>query len=138
MTKIMGTVLLLASACLNAADQPVVDVRHNFTAAGRDESRAKRFWVFSVAGLAAANTFDVGSSWGKHELNGMLRSQDGTFGPRGTAAKIGLQGVFMATESLFVRHDTRGTRHRLAAWINLAAGAAITAVAARNVGIPRQ
>jgi hypothetical protein len=138
MTKTMVTVVLLSSACLHAADQEATEGQRNIIAADQKSARATRFWKISLAGLAAANALDVGSSWKKRELNGMLRSPDGTSGPRGILIKMGLQGGLLATEYPMIRHDWKGTRHRLAAWMNLAASAAIAAVAARNLTVPRQ
>ena len=45
----MGTVLLLASACLNAADQPVVDVRHSASYAGAAD-RCSRYNIYEIDG----------------------------------------------------------------------------------------
>jgi hypothetical protein len=138
MRKLTTTIVLLGSACLPAVGQSAIESPPHIVAAGQPAAPATRFWKFSLACVAAANALDVNSSWGKHELNGILRSPDGTFGARGTMIKMSFQSGFLATEFLIIRHDPRGTRHRLAAWINLAAGAAIAAVAAHNFGVPRQ
>ena len=137
MTTKIGAAVLLASACLYAAEPLAVVERPTAITHSQVGARDGRLWRFSLAGLAAANAMDIGSSWGKRELNGMLQSPNGTFGSRGAALKLSFQGALVGSELLMLRHDRGGSRRRLAAWINLAATAAIVGVAAHNSRIPR-
>ena len=53
--------------------------------------------------LIVAHSLDMGSSWGKHELNPLLQSSDQTFGARGAAIKIGIVGLGLVAGELIVR-----------------------------------
>jgi hypothetical protein len=138
MIKRLGIAILLASACLWAAE-PVTRaaVEPEKMTDGHAGTRSERLWKLSLAGLAAANAADIGSSWGKRELNGALRSADGSFGARGAALKLSFQGALVGSELLLLRNDRRASRRRMAAWINVAAGAVIAGVAIHNSRIAR-
>jgi hypothetical protein len=94
------------------------------------------FWRVSVTALAAAHAMDIHSSWGKHELNGMLANSNGNFGAQGALVKLGLQGGLIGLEYLITRgHPTR-KMYRALGIVNFGAAAGIAGVAAHNYRVP--
>jgi hypothetical protein len=91
---------------------------------------AKKRWWVSVAAVAAASFADMHSSWGRRELNPMLRGPDGRFGTRGAAVKSSIVGASCGLQWLLLERKPHmagvlsGANWGLAAW---SAG-----VAARN------
>ncbi len=91
-------------------------------------------WKLSIGALAAANSLDTASSWGKCEQNGILAGPDGRFGVRGELVKAGLVGGLIAAEWLVTRRTPRATK--VFSFLNFGAAAGIGALAVRNFGIP--
>jgi hypothetical protein len=67
------------------------------------ERPSKTLWWTSVAVLSAASIADVRSSWGRTELNPVLRGPDGRFGARGLAVKLSATGAGTFLQWLVVR-----------------------------------
>jgi len=87
------------------------------------------YWA-SVAVLTAANVADVHSSWGKFEVNPLLRSADGRFGVRGAVVKSGISAGTLTVQALVLR---RWPHARKAASIaNFVAAGVVCWVAVRN------
>ena len=57
--------------------------------------------------LVVAQSLDIESSWGKHELNPLLQSPDQTFGARGASIKIGVVALGLVAGELIVRKHPR-------------------------------
>lgn len=99
--------------------------------------------LISYLAFVGANAFDAYSSQGKMEGNGVLANKDGTFGGwRSYGIKFGVVGVMGGLEWLIHRnkvHETNDSRKTDTAIqvVNYTAAAALTAVAARNMTIPR-
>jgi hypothetical protein len=96
----------------------------------------KKLWKVSLVSLAAANTLDITSSWGKRELNTALANPAGRFGTQGALIKLGLQGGLFGIEYLIARGHPAKRTYRVLSVINFGAAASFGAVAARNYGIP--
>ncbi len=96
-----------------------------------------RLWRFSVASLAVANALDVHSSWGKHELNGALAGGNGTFGARGAALKLGMQGALLGVEYLLTRGRPHPRLYRVLSYVNFSAAGVIGVTAMHNYSIQR-
>jgi hypothetical protein len=92
--------------------------------------RGKRRWLVSIVALVAAGAADVHSSYGGYEANPLLRSANGRLEVRGVAIKFGLLGAVAGVEHLIIRK--RPEAANTACVSNLAATAALTAVAVRN------
>jgi hypothetical protein len=122
-----------------ATPDPVVAAGPARPASTPDPRRpiSKRLWRISLASVAAANAFDIRSSWGKHELNATLAGGNGNFGARGVALKLSLQGGMVAVERLLLGRRPTGRAYRAAAIVNFMAASVIGGVAARNYGIPQ-
>jgi hypothetical protein len=75
-----------------------------------------------MAALAAASALDMHSSWGKRELNPLLRGPGGRFDTRGVAIKSSIVGTACGFEWLLMRKEPRlgstfvGVNLGLAAW----------------------
>jgi hypothetical protein len=111
-----------------------VAVGVSFAADANPKHRSTRkFWLASVAALAGASVLDAHSSWGKRELNPLLRGSDGRFGARGLAIKSSLTGGCVLLQWLLLRRDGEG--EKAAAVINSAIAAGLTAAAIRNLRI---
>ena len=99
------------------------------------EESGKRLWKVSLVSLAAANTLDVTSSWGKHELNTTLSNPAGRFGAQGALIKMGIQGGLFGVEYLITRGHPTKKLYRVLSVVNFGAAASFGAVAARNYRI---
>jgi hypothetical protein len=97
----------------------------------------RNLWRVSVTTLAAANTLDVQSSWGKHELNSTLAGPAGNFGKQGALLKLGFQGGLVGVEYLLTRHRPSARLYRALSIINFGAAGVVGGVAAHNYTIPR-
>ena len=53
--------------------------------------------------LVVAHSFDVKSSWGKHELNPLLQSPGQTYGARGASIEIGVVAAALVAGELITR-----------------------------------
>lgn len=76
-----------------------------------------------------ATSADAATSWGRVELNPLLRSADGRFGARGLGLKLGLFG---AVELVKWRLAKRYPRERWVRVLSLGPAAAFGGVAVRN------
>lgn len=82
----------------------------------------------SLLALSAATAVDTHSSWGRQELNPVLRR--GPFGPRQTAVKIGIVSGLAVFEYALVRKSHRYEKPLV--YTNFIAAGVTGAVAARN------
>lgn len=114
--KLMSVMVLLAGGML-AQDAPPVP------AAGM----GRLYWS-SVAFSAAGNGFDAATSWGRPELNPMMRSRDGRFGYRAAGLKVGYLAGTIIMQTRYLK------RHKRAITIaNFAAGGLWFAVGVSNL-----
>jgi hypothetical protein len=74
-----------------------------FCVAAHAESHLHKIFRATQAALLAGQSLDCASSWGKYELNPMLRSADGRFGGRGLSFKLGIAAGSLLAERLIVR-----------------------------------
>jgi hypothetical protein len=119
-------VAILSAALLFGGESAIV------TSPRFEETRrpSRKMWLASVALLAAASVADAASSWGRPELNPVLRSANGRFGGRAVGIKCGLVGATLTMEWLLGRN--RPQADRPFAWMNFAAGAGTAAAALHN------
>ena len=96
---------------------------------------SRRVWYASLAAIAVSNTLDIQSSWGKHELNGLLAGPGGAFTARSAGIKIGFQMPLIAVEFWQVRHSPSRASYWTSAVSNFAASGIFTRTAIRNYGI---
>jgi len=75
----------------------------NFSQDRQSSKLGKILYRSGQVAMVLAHSLDVGSSWGKHELNPLLQSPDQTFGARGAAIKIGVVGLGLVAGELIVR-----------------------------------
>jgi hypothetical protein len=75
----------------------------NFSQDRHSSKLGKILYRSGQAALVLAHSLDVGSSWGKHELNPLLQGPDQTFGTRGAAIKFGVVGLGLVAGELIVR-----------------------------------
>jgi hypothetical protein len=106
---------------------------------GQDQSlvrepvpQGRTLWRVSMLSLAAASAADMHSSWGKRELNPILRDSAGTFGGQGALIKLALQGGLAGAEYLLTRRHPGSKTFRLLTVVNFGAATGLGAVAARN------
>jgi len=92
------------------------------------ERGRKRLWKWSVAVLAAANTSDAISSFGRYELNPVLGM--GPFGARATGMKIGISAATVGVQYLILRRHPEAAR-KAAIW-NFGMAGLTGGIAARN------
>lgn len=103
--------------------------------------KQKHWWYASQASLAAANVLDVHSSWGKYELNPVLKSSDGRFGTKGVLLKAAIVGGLVGYQHLvyhkILRKEEDKKRFIKAATIaNFCLTGVFTGVAIHNYQIP--
>lgn len=82
----------------------------------------------SLLAVSAATAVDTHSSWGRHELNPVLRK--GPFGPRQAAVKIGIVGGLAVFEYALVKRSKKYEKPFV--YTNFVAAGVTGAVAARN------
>jgi hypothetical protein len=117
----LKTLLFLLGSCclLSAQDMP-------------STTPGKLLWRASLAALATANTLDVQSSWGKHELNPALAAPGATFGRENALIKLGMVGTLVGVEFLITRHRPSARLYRALGVINFGAAAAVGGTAIHN------
>lgn len=71
------------------------------------KSPLHKFFRVTQAALIAGQSLDCASSWGKYELNPILRSHDGTFGARGLSLKMGITAGTIAAEWFIKRKSAK-------------------------------
>jgi len=98
-------------------------------------SRWRSVWHVSQALLAGANAADAASSWGKNEANPLVRAGQ-RFSYGALAIKLGALSGGLAAQHYILRKSPG--QAKLFASANLAATAMLSAVAARNMRVPRQ
>ncbi len=64
---------------------------------------SKKIWWMTVAAVAGATLLDARSSWGKPELNPLLRGPNGRFGATGVSIKMGSIGAACAFQWFALR-----------------------------------
>ena len=104
-------------------------------AAAPAETRRGRVWRISVGLLAGAVAADAHSSWGRIEVNPLLRGPDGRFAARGAAVKGSLLGATVLTQYLLLRRAPKAEPYAAAA--KFAVASALAGVAAHNYALPR-
>ncbi|MCS7026563.1 MAG: hypothetical protein NZV14_17330 [Bryobacteraceae bacterium] len=101
--------------------------------------RFKRLWKMSVSVLAAASVMDVHSSWGRPEVNPLLRGPNGRFGAQGIALKTTILCGVIGAQYFLSRHHPTAAKY--GAVTNLVMAGLVSGVAMsnyhRNAGIPR-
>ncbi len=106
LATILAVVLALSSVNVLAQDRP----------AAPKSGSSKLYWT-SVVFSAAGTAFDTGTSWGRLELNPIMRSRDGRFGARAVGLKVVVPvGIVVVQRRFFKRHQ------KAMAVANLAAG----------------
>ena len=96
----------------------------------RPGARPSKLWRFSVAALAAGSAADAWSSYGRTEVNPLLRSPSGTFSARALGIKAAIAGGGVAAQWIVLRK--RPESARVAAITNFGMAGLFTGVAARN------
>lgn len=79
----------------------------------------------------AATSLDAASSWGRPEMNPLLRSADGRFGGQGLAVKLAVFGGAELVKWTLLRNPRRRDS-RLVRSISIVPGAVLTGTAVRN------
>lgn len=92
-----------------------------------------RSWKISLAPLVASQALDVASSYGMRELNPVLAGEDGRFGAKAAAMKLGLTGALMGVEYLIVKAHPGAAK--VFTKINWSGAALTTGFAAHNFAI---
>lgn len=92
--------------------------------------RRKTWWWTSVAALGAATALDVRSSWGRPEMNALLRGPDGRFAIQGLRIKSSIVAANCGFQWLVLRR--RPNMDRTLAGVNSGLAAWYAVAAARN------
>jgi hypothetical protein len=82
----------------------------------RAEDRVERkgpgkLWWASVAAVVAGSAVDAHSSWGRQELNPLLRGAGGEFGMKAVAIKAAITGGVVGVQYLLLKKNPGGARH---------------------------
>lgn len=101
-----------------------------------DKARAGngRLYKWSLAASAAANTLDILSSYGKHELNPILAGADQRFNTASAVRKAGIVGGLDLLQLYMVRRNPRAMR--AATIMNFVLAGVLSGIAAHNYSIP--
>jgi hypothetical protein len=99
--------------------------------AGDAPPRKMKFWKASALALAGALAADTASSWGRVELNPLVRGGAGRFDARSFGIKAGIAGGGLALQYLLLKRAPQA--ERAAACSNFAAAGVLTYGAVHNV-----
>jgi len=98
------------------------------------EPKWRKLYKASIPAVVAGSTADIATSWGRGELNPLLRGAQGTFGARGLALKSALVGGSTLAGWIIARH-----RHpEVAAVANFGMAATFGITAWRNTRVQKQ
>jgi hypothetical protein len=114
-----GIVTLLVSCALAFGAEAQSNPRHS-----------RKLWWVSVAVLAAASVLDAHSSWGRQELNPLLRGPNDRFGARSAGIKSAMVGGSVAAQWFILRHHPKVEKP--AAAVNCAIAASALAAVVHN------
>ena len=134
----MRNILVLtvfAALTANLSFAEVLEHPKNLKEESRIQERAQKRWMWSAIALTAASFADVGSSWGKREGNGLLRSADGTFGAKGFGIKMGMVGGMLFGQHMLVKKNPNMAN--VLSFTNYGMAGVKTAVAMRNYQIEK-
>lgn len=92
--------------------------------------RRSLLWKLSAVALAGALAADTASSWGRPELNPLVRGQAGRFDGRSFGLKAGIAGGGLLAQYLLLRKAPQA--EKAAAWTNFGAAGLLGAAAIRN------
>ena len=93
------------------------------------EAKPSKWWKISSFVLAAAVAADVQSSWGRQELNPLLRNGNGRFGVQGFALKSVLVGGTLGAQYFLLKKHPGASKYAMISNFAIAGvlgGAAIT------------
>lgn len=89
-----------------------------------------KLWWASVAAVVAGSAVDAHSSWGRQELNPLLRGANGEFGMKAVAIKAAIAGGVVGAQYLMLRKNPHAARY--AAIANFSMAGAFAGVAVYN------
>jgi hypothetical protein len=128
-------IALIAIFTANMSFAEAIEHPRNLKEETRIHERAQKRWMWSAIAVTAASLVDAHSSVGKRELNGALRSADGTFGARGFGIKMGIVGGVLASQYVMVRKHPEAAKAMMIS--NYGMAGVKLGVAARNYQIER-
>jgi hypothetical protein len=70
-----------------------------------------RLWWASVAAVVAGSAVDAHSSWGRQELNPVLRGANGEFGMKAVAIKAAIAGGVVGAQYLMLRKNPHAAKY---------------------------
>lgn len=106
------------------------------TLLGQTSSEKKgpgKLWWGSVAAVIAASSVDAHSSWGRQELNPVLRDSNGRFAVKGVALKAAIAGGVVAAQWFMMRRNPKAAKY--AAVTNFGMASLFGYVAIHNYGL---
>jgi hypothetical protein len=92
--------------------------------------KRSKLWKFSALALAGALAADSASSWGRPELNPLVRGNAGRFDARSFGLKASIAGGGLLTQYLLLRKAPQA--EKAAAWTNFGAAGLLGAAAIHN------
>lgn len=104
---------------------------------------ARWFWRMSQVALVAGSAIDAHSSYGKRELNPILKGSDGRFDGRSTLIKSAITGGMILWQELQIRKLAKGKPHDQKALMkfngitNSAMAGLFIGIAKRNYGVQK-
>lgn len=97
----------------------------------RSERRGlSKLWWASVVAVVAGSAVDAHSSWGRQELNPLLRGANGEFGMKAVAIKAAIAGGVVGAQYLMLRKNPHAAKY--AAIANFGMAGAFGGVAVYN------
>ncbi|GAB4356157.1 MAG: hypothetical protein OHK0021_00450 [Bryobacter sp.] len=134
MSKILAlTIFAVLTANVSLAE--VIEHPRNLKEEARIQSKVKQRLMWSTVAVVAASFADAHSSWGKRESNSLLQSNNGTFGAKGFALKMGMVGGFLLGQHLMIKANPNLAKPFT--YANFGFAGLKTAVAVRNYQISR-
>ena len=116
--KLIPSLLLLTSSIFAQENELTRHVEHQY------------LYKASIVTLVAGNVIDAQSSYGRYELNPLLRTSDGRFGAKSIVIKGGITAGILLAEHYGI-NKLRGGR-RISTIVNFALGVNMIGVGIQN------
>lgn len=78
---------------------------------GGERKGLGKLWWSSVVAVVAGSALDAHSSWGRQELNPVLRGANGEFGMKAVAIKAAIAGGVVGAQYLMLRKNPGAAKH---------------------------
>jgi len=91
----------VATPVAPSASYPLASIA---TAESHHDRTMNHVWIASIAAMFAGTSMDAATSWGRHEGNGLLAQNNGSFGSKGVGIKAGVAVATFVPQIILRKH----------------------------------